>query len=149
MLDISDLLDLDQVRAVLTVSEADLPNETLEDYGLEDELEDILDRRLPTWSEIDKPKLQRKLRIFVKYKAAATIALMAPVFLLKKMTDGANEGQRSDKDGFRWLADELNGRAEEAMADILDELGEELVYGVGELVGKSEPLRDPITEPRS
>ena len=148
-MDISDLLDLDQVRAVLTVSEADLPDETLEDYGLEDEMEDILDRRLPAWSGITSPRLQRKLRIFTKYKAAATIALMAPVFLLKKMTDGANEGQRSDKDGFRWLAEELNGRAEEAIADILEEMGEELVYGIGNLVGKSEPLRDPITEPRT
>lgn len=147
-MDISDLLDLDQIRAVLTVSEADLPDEVMEDFGLEDEIEDILDVRVPLWSEIALPKLQRKLRVFVKYKAAATLALMAPVFVLKKMTDGANEGQRSDRDGFRWLAEELDAKAEKALAGLLEELDVEVFTGYSELVGVVNPLRDPITEPR-
>ena len=63
---ISDLLDLNQIRAVLTVSEADLPDDVMEDFGLADEIEDILDDRVPLWSEIVLPKLQRKLRVFVK-----------------------------------------------------------------------------------
>ena len=145
---ISDLLDLDQIRAVLTVSEADLPDEVMEDFGLADEIEDILDDRVPSWSEVVLPKLQRKLRVFVKYKAAATIALMAPVFVLKKMTDGANEGQRSDRDGFRWLAEELDAKAEKALAGLLEELDVEVFTGYSELVGVVNPLRDPITEPR-
>src|SRR5678809_476993 len=147
-MDISDLLDLDQIRAVLTVSEADLPDEVMEDFGLEDEIEDILDVRVPLWSEIALPKLQRKLRVFVKYKASATLALMAPVFVLKKMTDGANEGQRSDRDGFRWLAEELDAKAEKALAGLLEELDVEVFPGYSELVGVVNPLRDPITEPR-
>ncbi len=147
-MDISDLLDLDQIRAVLTVSEADLPDDVMEDFGLEDEIEDILDDRVPSWSEITLPKLQRKLRVFVKYKAAATVALMAPVFVLKKMTDGANEGQRSDRDGFRWLAEELDAKAEKALAGLLEELDVEVFSGYSELVGVVNPLRDPITEPR-
>lgn len=147
-MDISDLLDLDQVRAVLTVSEADLPDDVMEDFGLEDEIEDILDDRVPKWSEIVLPKLQRKLRVFVKYKAAATVALMAPVFVLKKMTDGANEGQRSDRDGFRWIAEELDVKAEKALAGLLEELDVEVFSGYSELVGVVNPLRDPITEPR-
>lgn len=145
---ISDLLDLNQIRAVLTVSEADLPDEVMEDFGLEDEIEDILDDRVPKWTEIVLPKLQRKLRVFVKYKAAATVALMAPVFILKKMTDGANEGQRSDRDGFRWLAEELDAKAEKALAGLLEELDVEVFPGYSELVGVVNPLRDPITEPR-
>lgn len=145
---ISDLLDLDQIRAVLTVSEADLPDDVMEDFGLADEIEDILDDRVPLWSEIVLPKLQRKLRVFVKYKAAATLALMAPVFVLKKMTDGANEGQRSDRDGFRWLAEELDAKAEKALAGLLEELDVEVFPGYSELVGVVNPLRDPITEPR-
>lgn len=145
---ISDLLDLNQIRAVLTVSEADLPDDVMEDFGLYDEIEDILDDRVPKWSEIVLPKLQRKLRVFVKYKAAATIALMAPVFVLKKMTDGANEGQRSDRDGFRWIAEELDAKAEKALAGLLEELDVEVFSGYSELVGVVNPLRDPITEPR-
>lgn len=145
---ISDLLDLNQIRAVLTVSEADLPDDVMEDFGLADEIEDILDDRVPLWSEIVLPKLQRKLRVFVKYKAAATLALMAPVFVLKKMTDGANEGQRSDRDGFRWLVEELDAKAEKALAGLLEELDVEVFPGYSELVGVVNPLRDPITEPR-
>lgn len=148
-MNISDLLDLDQVRAVLTVSEADLPDDTLEQFGLEDEVEDILDKRIPEWSEITIPKLERKLRIFTKYQAAAILALTAPIFILKKMTDGSNEGQRSDKDGLRWLADELQGKADTVMDDILDELGIEVGTTNVQLVGISVPTRDPVTDPRT
>lgn len=148
-MNISDLLDLDQVRAVLTVSEADLPDDTLEQFGLEDELEDILDKRLPEWSGITIPKFERKLRIFTKYQAAAILALTAPIFVLKKMTDGANEGQRSDKDGLRWLVDELQGKADTVMDDLLEELGIEVGTTNVQLVGISTPSRDPITEPRT
>lgn len=148
MITVSDLVDLNQIRAVLTVSPADLPDSVLQGFGLEDELEDVLDSKLPSWSETDNPKHQRKLRLFSKYKCAASIALMAPVFILKKMTDGSNEGQRMDKDGLRWLAEELQGKADALMDELLDDLGQQRTVTAIDLVGVSTPQRDPITEPR-
>lgn len=148
MITVSDLVDLNQIRAVLTVSPADLPDSVLMSFGFEDELEDALDSKLPSWSETDNPKHQRKLRLYSKYFCAATVATTAPVFILKKTTDGSNEGQRSDKDGFRWLAEELQGKADAVMDELLDELGEQRTIEPIQLVGVSSPQRDPITEPR-
>ena len=141
---LSDLLNLDTVRGVLTVSEADLPDEVLENYGLEDEIGMLLDRNVPNWEEIDDSSKERKLRVYVKYKAAAIVAVTAPVFILKKMTDGNNEGQRSDRDGFRWIADEFNAKADEVLTDLL-----ELETSTGFVITSAvSPTRDAITEPR-
>lgn len=145
---ISDLLRLDQVRSVLTVSPVDLPDEVLEGYGLEDDLAADLDSRLPSWETLNDSSHLRSLRMFVKYRAAALIAVTAPVFVLKKSTDGSNEGQRSDRDGFLWLAENLNARANAILSGLLEELGEDVEVEPFELVGKSIPARDPITEPR-
>lgn len=145
---ISDLLRLDQVRSVLTVSPVDLPDEVLEGYGLEDDLAADLDARLPSWETLNDSSHLRSLRMFVKYRAAALIAVTAPVFVLKKSTDGSNEGQRSDRDGFLWLAENLNARANAILSELLEELGEDVEVEPFELVGKSIPARDPITEPR-
>lgn len=148
MINISELVDPFQIRSVLTVSEADLPNEVLIGFGLEDEVADVLDRLVPTWAEIIDPKQLRKLRLYSKYKAAAIVAVMAPVFILKKMTDGSNEGQRSDRDGFRWLAEDLGKRADAIMDELLEDLGLAVTVEPFELVGRVIPERDPITEPR-
>lgn len=145
---ISDLLRLDQVRSVLTVSPVDLPDEVLEGYGLEDDLAADLDARLPSWETLNDSSHLRSLRMFVKYRAAALIAVTAPIFVLKKSTDGSNEGQRSDRDGFLWLAENLNARANAILSELLEELGEDVEVEPFELVGKSTPARDPITEPR-
>lgn len=145
---ISDLLRLDQVRSVLTVSPVDLPDEVLEGYGLEDDLAADLDARLPSWETLNDSSHLRSLRMFVKYRAAALIAVTAPIFVLKKSTDGSNEGQRSDRDGFLWLAENLNARANAILSELLEELGEDVEVEPFELVGKSMPARDPITEPR-
>ena len=47
-----DLTTTSQIRAVLTVSETDLPDEVIEGYGLDDDLGSLLDKNLPTWSAI-------------------------------------------------------------------------------------------------
>jgi hypothetical protein len=148
MITISELVDPFQIRSVLTVSEADLPNEVLIGFGLEDEVADVLDSLVPTWSELVDPKQMRKLRLYSKYKAAAIVAVMAPVFILKKMSDGSNEGQRSDRDGFRWLSRELEDKANSIMEELLEDLGLSVTVEPFELVGRVTPERDPITEPR-
>lgn len=147
MLTISDLLDLNQVRSILTVSPVDLPDEVLRAYGLEDDIVAILDRRLEDWQALTEERHRRNLRIFTKFKAASILAGTAQLFVLKKSSDGNNEGQRSDRDGFDDLPEKLNAKAEEALADILEDLGHVTERGI-ELVGVSKPFRDPITEPR-
>lgn len=145
---ISDLLKLPQVRSILTVSPVDLPDELLAEYGLEDDIAADLDRRLPQWAGLTDVNQVRSLRLYVKYRAAAIIAVTAPIFVMKKSTDGSNEGQRSDADGFLWLADTLNGKADAVLNELLEELGIDVSVEPFNLVGKSEPTRDPITEPR-
>lgn len=148
MNNISDLLNLNQVRSVLTVSPADLPDSLLADYGLEDDLEYDLDSKLETWKDLSEPSYVRSLRLYVKYRAASIVATTAQVFVLKKNTDGSNEGQRSDKDGYLWMSKRFADKADEVMEDLLEDL--ELNVGVTQvdLVGKSVPSRDPIVEPR-
>lgn len=149
MILLSSLVEFNQIRSVLTVSEADLPEDTLTHYGLEDDLGYFLDKHLIGWEDYDAvDSLHRKLKVLVKYKAAALVATTAPVFVLKKMTDGSNEGQRSDRDGFLWLAEKLNKKVTDVLNDILIELGQESWTLAPSLVGRSIPTRDPITEPR-
>ena len=145
---IVDLLKFSQVRSVLTVSPMDLPDAVLMEYDLEDDISADLDSRLPVWQTLTDESHLRGLRLFVKYRAAAILAVTAPLFVLKKTTDGSNEGQRSDRDGFLWLADSLNGKADAAINDILEDLGLLVVSDAFDLVGISVPERDPITEPR-
>ena len=57
-------------------------------------------------------------------------------------------GQRSDRDGFLWLAGSLAGRADAVMDDLLADLDLSIGVGQVDLVGKSVPSRDPIVEPR-
>lgn len=148
MNEISDLLDVQQVRNILTVSEEDLPDSVLVGYGLEDDLSADLDKKLENWQALTEAKHLRSLRLYVKYKASAIVALTAPIFVLKKNTDGSNEGQRSDRDGYLWLANSLNGRADTVMTELKEDLGaNDSVVGM-DLVGKSSPSRDPITQPR-
>lgn len=148
MLTIEDIFSPIQVRFLLAVSEADLPNEVLMQYGLEDELGARLDKVLPTWTSLTEAGHVRSLRLYARYYCASEVARLAPVFVLKKMTDGANEGQRMDKEGLRWLADELAGKANGILDDLLEDLGLDVPAVGVELVGRVVPLRDPITEPR-
>lgn len=149
MILLPELISPAQIRSILTVSEADLPDETLSGYGLEDDVAIFLDSKLTAWEDFDAvPTLHRKLRVLVKYKAAAIVAVTAPVFILKKMTDGSNEGQRSDKDGFVWLQAKLEAKVQESLDGILDELGTNYDNYTISFVGRSIPSRDPITEPR-
>ena len=148
MLTIDDIFSPIQVRFLLTVSEADLPDEVLMQYGLEDELGARLDKKLPTWATLTDSGHVRSLRMYARYYCVSVVARLAPVFVLKKMTDGANEGQRMDKEGLRWLADELAGRADEILNDLLEDLDIDVPAEGVQLVGRVVPLRDPITDPR-
>lgn len=149
MIELSQLVDYDQIRAVLTVSPSDLPDELLQPYQLEDDLGMYLDRNLPNWEQFDEdPKKLRNIKLLAKYYVASLVATTAPVFILKKMTDGSNEGQRSDKDGFLWLAESLRKKADGILEGILADEGktyDDITYS---FVGRSIPSRDPITEPR-
>lgn len=144
-----------QIRNVLTVSESDLPDEVIEGYGLEDDMAAVLDKALPgVWEPIivapNPGKQLRLLRLFAKYFCAGSMARTAQVFVLKKTTDGSNEGQRSDKDGWLWLSGSLLGQATAALDDLVDDLGltppDVVPYSQ---IGRVVPDRDPITTPRA
>ena len=146
-----DLTTTSQIRAVLTVSETDLPDEVIEGYGLDDDLGSLLDKNLPTWSAVAEASgpNARRLRLVAKYYCAGTIARMAQLFVLKKDTDGSNEGQRSDKDGWMWLATSLLGQAEKYLNEIKDDLSlPQADAKTFTVFSRVIPTRDPITEPR-
>lgn len=147
-----DLTSVAQIRAVLTVSDADLPDEVIEGYAVDDDLGNKLDKELPTWAEIIEAggANARRLRLAAKYFCAGTIARMAQVFVLKKDTDGSNEGQRSDKDGWMWISASLLGQAEGYFSEVKEDL--KLPQADAKrftVFGGISPTRDPITTPRS
>lgn len=146
---ILDLTSFAQIRGVLTVSEADLPDETLASYALEDDLAADLDSWVPGWAAMAVPEQARSLRLYSKYFCAASVASSAPVFVLTKMSDGSNEGQRNGTEGFRWLADAMNGKALVHKAALLKAIGSELPSTGYTLISAVRPTRDPIVEPRS
>lgn len=147
-MDFLGLTNLKQVRAVLTVSEADLPDTVLEDQGLEDDLAEELHSWIPEWEALTEEAPKRKLRLFAKYYLAGTVAGMATVFVLKKMTDGSNEGQRSDKDGYSHLASILLHRASGIKAELLEELDQVPEMSIPTITSRVTPARDVITEGR-
>ena len=147
---ITDLVDTSRIRNVLTVSESDLPDSVLEGYGLEDEIGFILDRELPKWATYSTDAQTRALKLFCTYTGAAILAQTATVFILKQETDGANASQRSDKDGWLWLAARMEAKA----AAILDQIKEDegidtTVSAPFTLSSRVVPDRDVITEARS
>lgn len=150
-MDFFGLTTINQIRGVLTVDESDIEDSTIEDYGLEDDLGRFLDV-VPDWEELVKTpsKNTRRLKIAAKYFCAGMIGKRAQVFILKKSTDGSNEGQRSDKDGWAWLADGLLADAQAALAEVLEDLGltpePVMPYRV---IAISIPDRDPIKTPRT
>lgn len=154
------LTTFNQLRGVLTVSEADLPDEILADYGLEDDLAVELDGWAVDWQamvaageaatagEEDKRR-HRLLKLFSKYFCAAQVAATAPVFVLTKNTDGSNEGQRSDADGFLWVQRAMLSKAATYRDQLLDLLNIVPTDNSMVFVSRVSPARDPVTEARS
>jgi hypothetical protein len=150
-----DLTTNDQIRALLTIEDDELPDEILDAYGFEDDLADALDVAVPTWPAIvaslepADARKQRRLRLFAKYFCAGTIAGMAQVFMLKSKTDGSNKADRSDKDGWEFIALALLNKAQGYIALITDELGTTPVTPVFSMIARVVPDRDVITTPRA
>lgn len=145
---ILDLTTFDQIRGVLTVSSVDLPDATLAAYGLEDDLGADLDSWATGWSSVVEPGQSRTLRLYAKYFCAGTVAKTAQVFVLTKASDGSNEGQRSDADGFLWLSDMLLSKAAGFRDQFLAAIGSSSEPERIGLMSRVAPTRDPITEAR-
>lgn len=67
------------------------------------------------------------------------------MFVLTKQTDGANEGQRSGNEGFRWLADSLMAKALSYRDKLLELVGEPVSTGEMVFAARVIPTRDPVT----
>lgn len=144
-----NLTSFDQIRGVLTVSPADLPDTVLASYGLEDDLGADLDSWAAGWSSVADPAQGRLLRLYAKYFCAGTVARTAQVFVLTKASDGSNEGQRSDADGFLWLSESLLGKASGFKDQFLALAGTSAPSQRMTFASRVSPGRDPITEARS
>lgn len=142
-----------QIQKILTVGNQDLTVEDIMAQGLEDNLASELDAAVPQWEIVkedpSKPATQRRLRLFAKYYCAGTVALTAQAFILKKITDGSNEGQRSDKDGWAHLAANLLNKAAQYLAMVVADEGLTQPSVIPSLISRVTPDRDPVTQPRS
>lgn len=148
-MNVLDLTTFDQIRGVLTVSNADLPDSVLASYGLEDDLGADLDAWATGWSSVADAGQSRLLRLYAKYFCAGTVAKTAQVFVLTKASDGSNEGQRSDADGFLWLSKTLLEKAAGFRDQYLAAVGAVSSSERVSMVGRVIPSRDPITQARS
>lgn len=146
-MDVLGLTTFNQIRGVLTVSSADLPDTVLASYGLEDDIGADLDAWASGWETAGDPAQGRLLRLYAKYFCAGTVAKTAQVFVLTKKSDGSNEGQRSDADGFLWLSETLLSKAS-AVKTQLEELMGSRSEDRFSFTSSVRPTRDPVTESR-
>lgn len=147
-----DLTSFDQIRGVLSVSPADLPDDTLTPLVLEDDLEDELESWIPSWKDVRDgadASLARTLRLYAKYHCASVVAVSGQNFMYTQMTDGANGAQRSDAEGYQQLRSQLEQRARR-YRDKLEEAmePEQPTASYRTLFGRATPGRDPVTEGR-
>lgn len=148
---ILDLTSNSQIRGVLTVSQADLPDEVLQDYGLEDDLMVDLYSWLEGWEDVrDGGSGQEKLllKLYAKYRCAALVAASGQNFTLTQFTDGANAGQRSDSEGFQKLREHMERRASEYKIKLQDELSVTFSTHSVPVMGAARPRRNPVEEGR-
>lgn len=153
MSDVLNLTSFDQIRGVLAVTVADLPDATLAPMALEDDLQSDLEEWLVDWETVrdgnDMAKA-RVLRLYAKCRVAAIVAVAAQHFVLTQMTDGANAGQRSDQDGFQLVRLQLEARADRYKQQLLTlHVATSVVETARPLFGAVRPSRDPVTEGRS
>lgn len=158
----SDLLGLtssEKVRASMGLSGRDLPDAVMDQMDIADELQVVLESWLPDWeshlatgaaeaaSAVEKGLL-RTLRVYAKYQAAAILAVSAQNFVLERLSDGENEGQRN-LEGIAGYRHVLQSKADEhrvLIENVLDSQRQaDLVLT---LFGVSVPDRDPVTEGR-
>lgn len=146
-MDILGLTSSNQVRAILTVSESDLPDTVLESYGIVDDLRLDLISWVPSWETLTDPLEVLPLRLYAKYFCASLVATTADVFILKKKSDGENEGQRNGL-SYAELANTLSRKAANYKSALLAELGNTPAAATT-FISTASPDRDVITEGRS
>ena len=145
---VTNLINFDQIRSVLTVSKSDLPDSVLQSYSLGDDLLIELMSWFPDFESNVDELVAAKLRKFSKLFCAATLATTAPVFVLSRITSGDNTTERGSSDSLLYLRDSLLSQANSVKLDIMSSIGlgsgsEDIV-----MVSVNKPYRDVITEAR-
>lgn len=149
-MDILGLTSFNQVRGVLTVSQRDLPDATLEGYGLADDLDVDLESWLGDYATklAGNQRLNKLVKLYAKYRCAAWLAASGQNFIYTQMSDGTNQAQRSDTEGFQALRHHLESRAGLYQQKANEELSQETATLLP-MFGGVTPTRDPVTETRS
>lgn len=146
---VTDLISFDQIRSVLTVSKADLPDSILAGYGLEDDLLVELMSWFPNFTEVTDGLVAVKLRLFAKLHCSSLIAKTAPVFVLTRISSGDKTTERNTSESLQYLSGMLASQAQSLKASISADVG--LISGLEtiEFVSVSKPYRDVVTEERA
>lgn len=149
-MDILGLTNFQQVRGVLTVSVRDVPDSVLENYDLASDLDVDLESWLGDYASklAGDPSLEKLVKLYAKYRCAAWLAASGQNFIYTQMSDGTNQAQRSDTEGFQALRLHLEGRARHYQEKSQEKLNEQATTSLT-LFGRAVPARDPVTETRS
>lgn len=144
------LTNFQQVRGVLTVSVRDLPDSVLENYDLASDLDVDLEGWLGDYASkiAADASLEKLVKLYAKYRCASWLAASGQNFIYTQMSDGTNQAQRSDTEGFQALRLHLEGRARHYQQKAQEKLNEQ-VSSTLTIFGRATPSRDPVTETRS
>lgn len=155
MSDILGIVSFATLRATVGMSEADADDAVVSSLNLQDEVEISLQGWLPDYSAIiadtwsggtaeQRDFILIRLKAWTKYFAAATLAVSAPGLLLRRLTDGENEGQRFDNVKPEQIADRLFAKASDFREAIENELDTEEAAATFSMFGVVSPNYDPV-----
>lgn len=131
----------------------DLPDEVLSTWGLEDETAMDLDSWYPNHDAVDlsgKDAKARRLRIYIRYYAAAVCIRVGYGYMHKAWTDGNGKYERYEGD-WKATAQEFAAKAAAVKQQIMEDLGIAVATSSIRVrtMGTATPSRDPVTTPRS
>lgn len=154
MADILGIITYDTLRTTTGMSVTDVSDEQIESLNLDLELEINLESWIPEFQEVldeawIEPKtgalqfVKKRLSAYSKYYTAALLCKAAPGLMLRKLSDGANIGERFATVKPEELTEQYMTKAAEFKAMILDYLEPDVADG-SQFFSVVTPSYDPV-----
>ncbi len=154
MSDILGVVSYDTVRALLGLTLEDVDDTALSSFLVEQDVTLDLLKWFPDYTTVldssypDQSKLallELSLNAYIKYYSAWIVSFALEGMMLKKLTDGENEGQRSDKINYQQIRDNLRIKAELLKKDISEAVAPDISVSQLSLFSVVTPSYDPVT----
>lgn len=145
----------DQLRGTLGgLDSFDFTEQSIATWGLEDEIRADLFGWYPNFSDVqlesESDHKAIRLRVYIRYFAAAICMRVGFGFIKKSWTDGQGEWQRFEGD-WQKAAQDFADKAAAMKTAIMDDLNLSPTNASlrPTMMGSASPSRDPVTTPRS